>query len=104
MIKRTEPSAVDGRVVNDMRQKNAPPDLKVVSWPPGASFADLKYYQFDDRVGVTSDIYIIDEGIDAQSTVSKSTTKFGSSHCYSQQLRFRTLVVEKSAVGSIHHD
>lgn len=51
-------------------QKDAPDDLKVVSWPPSKQAKDLKYYAYDRGGGRSVLLYVIEEGIDPQSSVS----------------------------------
>ncbi len=54
-------------------QEDAPPDLKVVSWPDGKDFDDsdfLKYYAYDKSGGQSSVLYIIEDGINPQHEVS----------------------------------
>ena len=54
-------------------QKNAPPDLKVVSWRDDKALHDsdfLKYYAYDKNGGQNSVIYIVENGIDPENEVS----------------------------------
>ena len=54
-------------------QEDAPPDLKVVSWPKGNHFDDsgfLKYYAYDRNGGQNSLLYIVERGIDSENEVS----------------------------------
>ena len=50
-------------------QIDAPPDLKVVSWPIASSLVDLKYYTYDKNGGQNSVIYVVENGIDLQNPV-----------------------------------
>lgn len=58
-----------------MYQKDAPDDLKVVSWPKNRGIEDvdeLDYYAYERMSGQRSVIYIIEEGIDPSHTVGRS--------------------------------
>ena len=51
-------------------QSHAPDDLKVVSWAPGKSVKDLNYYTYDLAGGQNVVVYLVEEGIDPQNSVS----------------------------------
>ena len=58
---------------NIIYQEDAPPDLRVVSWPKGKDFDDsefLKYYAYDKNGGQNSVLYIVENGIDPGNEVS----------------------------------
>ena len=62
-------SNVSSKPVHEIQlQDNAPDDLRVVSWPPGTPSAP-PYYAYDDDVGKTPIIYMIDKGFDGSSDV-----------------------------------
>ena len=54
-------------------QRTAPLDLKVVSWPRGKVFRDLKCYEWDATAGNDAVIYILEEGIDRRHPVCNYT-------------------------------
>ena len=54
-------------------QEDAPPDLKVVSWPKDKDLGNsdfLKYYAYDKNGGQSSIIYVVENGIDPKNEVS----------------------------------
>ena len=54
-------------------QEDAPPDLKVVSWPDDRDLDNsdfLKYYAYDKNGGQSSVIYVVENGIDPENEVS----------------------------------
>ena len=54
-------------------QEDAPPDLKVVSWPNKKELNNshfLKYYAYDKNGGQSSVIYVVENGIDPKNDVS----------------------------------
>ena len=54
------------------RQRGAPDDLRVVSWPQGKNFADVKGYKYDGDWRRAPTVYIIDTGVDTTSRVRLS--------------------------------
>ena len=58
----------DGRHI--AYQKDAPNDLKAVSWPPGKSAKDLNYYSYDTSGGQDVILYLVEEGINPRNPVS----------------------------------
>ena len=52
------------------RQRDAPDDLRVVSWPPGKILADVKGYFYSVEWARKPTVYVIDGGLDTQNVVS----------------------------------
>ena len=52
-----------------LRQRNAPLDLKVVSWAPDTLFGDLSSYCFEKVSGDDTYIYIIENGLNPKNSV-----------------------------------
>lgn len=52
-----------------VRQTTAPPDLRVVSWPPGEDFANLNSYAYEASSARDTYIYVIDRGLDPSNSV-----------------------------------
>ena len=58
------------------RQKDAPQDLDLVSWPPLKRWVkDMPGYDYDVVAGLDTYVYVIDNGINMQNTVSTSLLK-----------------------------
>ena len=53
------------QIGSTVRQRSAPPDLKVVSWPPGPSLADVQYFAYENDWQVKPRIYVVDIGLDS---------------------------------------
>ncbi len=52
-----------------VRQTTAPPDLRVVSWPPGEGFVNLNSYAYEANSARDTYIYVIDRGLDPSNSV-----------------------------------
>ena len=50
-------------------QRDAPSDLKVVSWAPDLRSGKIESYAYDPEGGGEATIYIIENGIDGRNTV-----------------------------------
>ena len=65
--------ASPGLMLPRRKQRDAPQDLDIVSWPPRKRlplFGKLPWYYYDVARGVDTYIYIIDNGINQDNNVS----------------------------------
>lgn len=71
-------SSFDGDLLaGTVYQKDAPDDLKVVSWPKNKGVEDvddLEYYAYERTSAQRSVIYVVEEGIDPANTVGLSAS------------------------------
>ena len=51
-------------------QRNAYPDLRVVSWKQGRTYDDLSSYAYSTGGGSETFVYVLDSGIDVTNSVS----------------------------------
>lgn len=62
--------AVSGLFPGVVYQRDAPSDLRVVSWAPRVPFGSSKSYAYDAESNGQSIIYLIENGIDERSRVT----------------------------------
>lgn len=63
-------SSPDIELINAVvRQTTAPPDLRVLSWPPGENFQSLNSYAYEANSARDTYIYVIDRGLDPYNSV-----------------------------------
>ncbi len=76
--------ASDGALLlGTVYQKDAPDDLKVVSWPKNEGIEDvddLDYYAHERNSGQHSAVYVVEEGIDPSNTVRSYPCNFRTQH------------------------
>lgn len=64
------------RDATTVRQKNAPQDLDLVSWPPLKKWVKkMPGYDYDVVAGLDTYVYVIDNGVNMQTTVRTDLTQ-----------------------------